>query len=86
MKELSDTLTKQNQKALDEGALPTLLDETLIQTIESNIDLILLPACYDSRILYRDTANPPLYRHLYEYFQAAFLRRNDAIDNCIDVW
>ena len=86
MKSFSDTLKEQNQKALSEQALPQLLDEKMIQTIEDNIDLLLLPAYYTSRILYGDTDSPRLYRHIWEYFQSTFLQRDDSIDNRIDVW
>ena len=86
VKSFSDTLKEQNQKALSEQVLPQLLDEKMIQTIEDNIDLLLLPAYYTSHLLYGDINNSGLYRHIWEYFQSAFLRRDDSIDNRIDVW
>ena len=86
VKSFSDTLKEQNQKALSEQVLPQLLDEKMIQTIEDNIDLLLLPAYYTSHLLYGDINNSGLYRHIWEYFQSSFLRRDDSIDNRIDVW
>ena len=86
MQSFCDTLKQQNKKALDEDGLPIILDEQLIQSIEEKIDLILLPACYTSRILYGDITNPSLYRHLWEYFQSIFLQRDCSIDERIDIW
>ncbi|KAK7677498.1 hypothetical protein QCA50_019504 [Cerrena zonata] len=79
------TLVEQNQRSLNEGSTPRLLEENLVSLLEKKLDIILLPSHYLSCIPRNEEKEPSIYRHIWEYFFAAFCSKGGPADNDIDL-